>query len=90
FPIGWAIVDEDRRWIACEIFNRMRDPGDGSLFEETNLTLLKYAGEGLWSYEEDAYNPQRFVEMIGKWSTRKQDIETGYQAVERDTLAGDP
>ena len=74
FPIGWYIVDEDRGWIACEIFNRMRDPGDGSIHQETNLTLLKYAGDGLWSYEEDAYNPNRFVEMIQRWSAVAEQV----------------
>lgn len=74
FPIGWHIVDEDRGWIACEIKNRMRDPGDGSVHEETNLTLLKYAGDNLWSYEEDAYNPNKFVEMIQRWSAVKERV----------------
>ena len=74
FPIGWYIVDEARGWIACEIKNRMRDPGDGSIHEETNLTLLKYAGNNLWSYEEDAYNPNRFVEMIQGWSAVKERV----------------
>lgn len=71
FPIGSSIIDEDRGWIACQIFNRMRDPGDGNVYQETNLTLLKYAGDGLWAYEEDAYNPNRFVEMIQRWSEAK-------------------
>ena len=35
----------------------MKDPGDGSVHESPNLSVLKYAGDGLWSYEEDAYNP---------------------------------
>ncbi|HJP67212.1 MAG TPA: nuclear transport factor 2 family protein [Actinomycetota bacterium] len=82
FPIGWYIVDEDRGWIACEIFNRMRDPGDGSVHEQTNLTLLKYAGDNQWAYEEDAYNPQRFVDMISKWNDVKSRIESGERPVD--------
>jgi len=74
FPIEWYIVDEDRGWIACKIWNRMEDPGDGSVHEEANLTLLKYAGDGLWSYEEDAYNPQAFTGMIERWKARKQEL----------------
>ena len=35
----------------------MSDPGDGSIHQEYNFTLLKYAGDGKWSYEEDIYNP---------------------------------
>jgi hypothetical protein len=29
FPIEWHVVDEDRGRIVCEVFNQMRDPGDG-------------------------------------------------------------
>jgi hypothetical protein len=71
FPIEWYILDEDRGWISCQIWNEMGDPGDGSLHREYNFTLLKYAGDGKWSYEEDIYNPQRFVDMIQRWSEVK-------------------
>lgn len=74
FPIGWHVVDEDRGWIVCEIWNRMEDPGDGSVHQAANFTLLKYAGDGLWSYEEDVYNPDRFRAMIAEWSRRKAQL----------------
>ena len=75
FPIGWYVVDEDRGWIVCQVFNRMADPGDGSVHEEYNLTLLKYAGEGLFSYEEDVYNPTRFQDMIKGWYARRAELQ---------------
>ena len=28
------------------------------------ITVLKYAGDGKWSYEEDAYNPMNFLVMV--------------------------
>jgi ketosteroid isomerase-like protein len=74
FPIEWYIVDEERGWIACKIWNRMEDPGDGSVHQAANLTLLKYAGDGKWSYEEDAYNPDAFRSMIAEWSERKEAL----------------
>jgi ketosteroid isomerase-like protein len=67
FPIGWYVVDEDKGWIVCQVFNRMRDPGDGSVHEEANVTILHYAGDGLWSYEEDVYNPAHFATMVKGW-----------------------
>lgn len=73
FPIGWYIIDTERGWIVCQVFNRMDDPGDGSIHEEYNLTLLKYAGGGLFSYEEDVYNPTRFQEMIKGWYARRAE-----------------
>jgi ketosteroid isomerase-like protein len=64
FPIEWHIVDDERGWIVAKIWNRMQDPGDGSIHQAYNFTLLKYAGDGQWSYEEDIYNPASFADMI--------------------------
>ena len=67
FPINWYIVDEDRGWIVCEVANRMDDPGDGSVHDGVNITILKYAGNGLWASEEDVYNPAHFGSMLKRW-----------------------
>ncbi len=75
FPIEWYVVDEDRGWIVCQVWNRMRDPGDGSIHQEYNLTVLHYAGNGLFSYEEDIYNPASFVTMLQGWEARKAELE---------------
>jgi ketosteroid isomerase-like protein len=78
FPIGWYVVDEERGWIVCQVFNRMIDPGDGSVHEMDNLTVLHYAGDGLWSYEEDVYNPADFEKMVRGWlDVRRQVREAG-------------
>jgi hypothetical protein len=75
FPIEWYIIDEDRGWVVCQVWNRMADPGDGSLHQAYNFTLLKYAGGGLWSYEEDIYNPMSFATMVKDWSDRRQALQ---------------
>ena len=54
FPIGWYVIDEERGWVICQVFNRMADPGDG-----------------LWSYEEDVYNPAHFATMVRGWLDRR-------------------
>ena len=73
FPVEWYVIDEERAWVVCQVWNRMSDPGDGSLHQSYNFTLLKYAGRGLWSYEEDVYNPEHFQKMIRGWAqARKQ------------------
>jgi hypothetical protein len=54
------------------VFNRMQDPGDGSVHEADNITLLKYAGDGQWSYEEDVYNPAEFGTMVQGWEQAKR------------------
>ena len=74
FPVDWYMVDEDRGWIMMSVINRMDDPGDGSVHDEYNWTLLHYAGDGLFSYEEDMYNPAEFAAMIKGWLAAKQRL----------------
>jgi SnoaL-like domain len=68
FPIAWHVVDEPTQRVVCEVRNLMPDPGDGSVHEASNITILTYAGEGLWSREEDVYNPMRFARMAVGWA----------------------
>lgn len=74
FPVEWYVIDEDRGWVVFQVWNRMADPGDGSVHQAYNFTLLKYAGDGLWSYEEDIYNPATFASMIGEYERAKQKL----------------
>ena len=64
FPVDWWVVDEDRGWVVCAVWNRMHDIGDGRLHQAINWSLLKYAGNNQWSYEEDMYNVGEFADMI--------------------------
>ena len=73
FPVEWYIIDEDRGWVVCQVWNRMVDPGDGSLHQAYNFTLLKYAGDDKWSYEEDIYNHMHFQEMMKGWLAAKHE-----------------
>lgn len=74
FPIRWYSVDEDKGWIICEVLNRMADLGDGNIYEEPNITILHYAGNGLFSYEEDAYDRKRMGEMVVRWIKAKERL----------------
>ena len=76
FPVTWALLDPEQRRVVCEINNPMRDPGDGSAYGATNITILDYAGDGLWSREEDVYNPQKFADMTRDWSRVARDHGT--------------
>ena len=71
FPIDWYLIDQERGWVVCQVWNRMRDPGDGSIHQEYNVTLLKYAGDDRWSYEEDIYNPAHFGTLLTNWQVAK-------------------
>ena len=68
FPISWSVLDEERGWVVCEVQNVMADPGDGSVHQSPNLTILHYAGGNEFGYEEDVYNPARFKEMVAGWA----------------------
>jgi len=81
FPVEWYIIDEEKGWVVCQVWNRMADPGDGSLHQQYNFTLLKYAGHGKWSYEEDIYNPAHFATTVQTWMETKARLD----AERRDT-----
>ena len=74
FPITWYTIDEDRGWVICEVMNRMEDLGDGEIYQEPNITILHYAGNGLFRYEEDAYDRQRMGEMVVRWIKAKERL----------------
>ena len=68
FPLAWQVVDAPTSRLICEVRNLMPDPGDGTQLEESNLTIMTYAGDGLFGREEDIYNPLRFARMSVKWA----------------------
>lgn len=71
FPVQWHVVDPERGWVLFCADNVMDDPGDGSDHRAASWSLLKYAGDNRWSYEEDMYNPSEFARMIDAWSKAK-------------------
>lgn len=74
FPVEWYVIDEERGWVVAYVWNRMADPGDGGVHQAANVTILHYAGNGKWSYEEDVYNPMHFATMLGEWeAARRRD-----------------
>jgi hypothetical protein len=64
FPADWWVIDDERGWVVCAVWNRMHDIGDAKLHQAINWSLLKYAGDNQWSYEEDIYNVGEFGEMM--------------------------
>jgi hypothetical protein len=76
FPIAWHVVDAPSSRVICEVRNPMPDPSDGSGHEASNLPVLTYAGAGLWSREEDVYNPMQFAKMSIRWARTAQEHGT--------------
>ncbi len=73
FPIGWWVIDEEKGWVIFQAWSVMEDPGDGSDHRQYNISILHYAGDGRFSYQEDIYNPMEFGEMIGSWEARRNE-----------------
>ena len=76
FPCEWYSIDDEKGWVIAKIPNRMKDPGDGSIHETPVITVLAYAGDGKWSYEEDAYNPMNFLTMLQEYIARCHQLGT--------------
>ena len=59
-----------------ELDNPMRDPGDGVIISATNISIITYAGDGMWSRQEDIYNPLRFLAASMKWCRKAEALGT--------------
>jgi hypothetical protein len=67
FPTAWQVLDPPTNRVICDIRNIMRDPGDGSVHEASNITILTFDDDGNLIREEDIYNPQKFADMVRDW-----------------------
>jgi hypothetical protein len=67
FPWDWYTIDAEQGWVVGQVENRFVDPGDGNVYEAANWTRLLYAGDGLFSGEEDVYNPADFAPVVEQW-----------------------
>ena len=68
FPVEWHIIDGDRVVMYCwNVF----EPLDGMTgdYRFAVVTILRYAGDGLWSYEEDVYNGKEAEEVLARFLT---------------------
>ncbi len=59
----WVLFDEEEGRVVSAR-THMADPGDGSSLSATNWTMITYAGDGLFSREEDIYNPANFGKLL--------------------------
>ena len=79
FSIDWSILQPP--YVAFNIWNHMPDPaGGGTRYSFSNLSLLIYAGDGRWRWEEDFYAPNDSSGTVVEW----------YRAGGRPDMAADP
>jgi len=69
FPNDWVVFDPEQSFVVFQCQNRLPHPTDpnGAPFQFPTWTKLDYAGDGLWSCEEDVYNPKNAAEVIQAW-----------------------
>jgi hypothetical protein len=68
FPQDWWVIDEANHAVVFCCQNTFPEPfqDDGTPFAFPNWTRLVYAENGLWSSEEDIYNPARDAPRVFK------------------------
>jgi hypothetical protein len=67
----WVLFDEENARVVFCARTHMTDPGDGSSHTATNWSMIDYAGNGLFSREEDIYNPVNFGNLLADWQAAK-------------------
>ncbi|MFI2559816.1 nuclear transport factor 2 family protein [Nocardia farcinica] len=76
FPAYWHLIDDVNGVIVVKLNNLMRDPGDGSRMGADNISILTYAGNGMFAKEEDIYDPAEFVKLVPDWIQRAMELGT--------------
>ncbi len=68
FPQDWVAWDDEQGSIVFQCQNRLPHPTepDGEPFQFPTWTRLVYAGDGLFSCEEDCYNPVKDANPVIK------------------------
>jgi predicted SnoaL-like aldol condensation-catalyzing enzyme len=77
FPVTYRLIEGNR--VTSLIPNRLPDPKGGD--EEhafAAAVILHYAGNGMWSYEEDVYNPDEAAEVVGRWLEAGGTLPEGF------------
>jgi ketosteroid isomerase-like protein len=66
FPIEWYVIDGNRVVSYCwNVFDPL--PGMTGEYKFAVAVILEYAGNGLWSLEEDIYNAKETEAVLAKF-----------------------
>jgi hypothetical protein len=66
FPVAWHVIEGNR--VVYYPWQVMPDPKGGSeIYRFGCVTTLEYAGEGLFSHQEDLYNPKEGEDVMRRW-----------------------
>jgi hypothetical protein len=66
FPVAWHVIEGNR--VVYYPWQVMPDPKGGSeAYRFGCVTILEYAGGGLFGYQEDLYNPKEAEQVMKRW-----------------------
>ena len=66
FPVEWHVIEGNR--VVYYPWQVMPDPAGGDAdYRFGCVTILEYAGDGLFSYQEDLYNPSEAQTVMKRW-----------------------
>ena len=66
FPVEWHVVEGER--VVFYPWQVFPDPkGGDEIYRFGCVTILDYAGDGLWSRQEDLYNPREAEQVVQSW-----------------------
>ena len=66
FPVAWHVTSGNR--VVYYPWQVLPDPSGGSeIYRFGCVTILEYAGGGLWSHQEDLYNPRESEQLMKRW-----------------------
>ena len=76
FPTEWYVIDGDM--VVFAAWNALPHPaGTGEEFKFKTVSVLHYAGDGLWSYEEDIYNAKAAENVVAEYLQVRRAVEAG-------------
>lgn len=66
YPTSWVAYGDD--FVVSGWDNVMpAPPGDPATYSFAGVTKIDYAGNNLWSRQEDTYNNEEMKEVLGRW-----------------------
>ena len=66
FPVEWHVIEGNR--VVYYPWQVFLDPtGGDAVYRFGCVTIIDYAGDGLWARQEDVYNPLEAQEVVGRW-----------------------
>ena len=66
FPVEWHVIEGNR--VVFYPWQVFPDPqGGDAVYRFGCVTILEYGGDGLWSVQEDLYNPREAEDVVKRW-----------------------